>query len=359
MGFNRRQLLKTAGVATIGMTPLAGCLGDDDDGGDDELSLAIISGPGGFGDQAYNDFALEGLEQAADDFGGSVDTVTGEQGEYESIQRTTAEAGHDLIVCVGFYQADALRVNASEFPDTYWMLINQGLYDEDGNHFENVAGYVWANHEMSFQAGVLAATMTTRDFQYDDNSTDPGGQTVGFVGGVDSALINAFEEAFVAGVEYQNADVDALTGYAGSFEDPSAGEEVAESQINNGADIVYHAAAGTGPGIFDAAQANDVFAIGVDADQSVTLEQYSDVIMGSAVKFMDVGTYEVAEAVNNDSWEDVQGEHTLGLAQDAVELVLGQDIGPELPAVVTENLEASKQAIVDGEVDVPCEATGC
>lgn len=359
MAFDRRRFIKTAGASAIAMSTLAGCLGDDDDDGDDELSLAIISGPGGFGDQAYNDYALDGLENAADEFGGSVDTVTGEQGEYESIQRDVADVGHDLIVCVSNYQADALSTNAEEYPDQRWMLINQGLYDDDGNHYENVAGYVWANHEMSYQAGVAAGTMTSRDFTVGDVSTDPDGLTVGFVGGVDSALINAFEEAYVAGVNWVNSDIEVLTGYAGSFEEPSAGEEVADSQINEGADIVYHAAAGTGPGIFESAQAADRFAIGVDADQSVTLDQFSDVIMGSAVKYMDVGTYEVAEAVYNDEWDDVQGEHVLGLAVDAVEFVKGQDIGPELPDVVDENLEESKQAIIDGEIDVPCEATGC
>jgi len=359
MPHTRRAYLKRVGVATGGTAALAGCL-DFLEEGDDQFSMAIISGPGGFGDNAYNDFSLQGLEEAAEEFDGEVDTVTGEIGEYESIQRDVAQAGHDLIVCVGFFQADALRTNATEFSDQYWMLINQGLFDEDGNHFENVAGYVWANHEMSYQAGVAAGTMTTRDFTVGDVSTDPDGAVVGFVGGEDSALINAFERAYVAGVEWANDSVDVLTGYAGSFEDPSAGQEVADSQINEGADIVYHAAAGTGPGIFEAAQASDRFAIGVDSDQSVTLSQFSDVIMGSAVKFMNVGTFEVAEAVYNDNWEEVGGqESVLGLAEDAVAFVEGQDIGPELPDVVFDNLEEAKQEIVDGEIDVPCEATGC
>lgn len=367
---SRRRYLKRSGIAMAGLSALAGCLGDDDDDtddtddtdtddGEDGLSLAVISGPGGFGDNAYNDLAVEGIENAINDFGGSYDTITGEPGEYESVQADVAQAGHDLIVCVSFYQADALAVNAAEFPDQHWMLINQGLYDDDGDHFENVAGYVWANHEMSFQAGVAAGTMTSRDFTVGDVSTDPDGRTVGFVGGEDNALINAFEEAYVAGVEWVDPDVEVLTGYAGSFEDPSAGEEVANSQIDSGADIVYHAAAGTGPGIFEATQAADRFAIGVDADQSVTLDQFSDVIMGSAVKFINIGTYEVAEAVYNDEWDDVWGENVLGLAEDAVEFVKGQDIGPELPEVVDDNLAESKQAIIDGDIDVPCEATGC
>jgi len=335
--------------------------GSSDGGGSDQLNLAIISGPGGFGDKAYNDLALQGLQETVDEFGGEINQVQGEGGQYESLQSQLAESStdYDVIVCVGFYQADALKTNAERFPDQNWMIINQGLFKENGEHFENVAGYVWANHEFSFQAGVAAGTMTSRELTHDDNSNDPESKTVGFVGGVDSALINAFEEAYKAGVAFVDDEVEVLAGYAGSFEDPAAGREVALSQYDGGADIVYHAAAGTGPGIFQAAQDQDRFAIGVDADQSQTLPEYSDVIMGSAVKFINVGTRQIATAAYNDNWEEVQGKHVLGLEQDAVAFVPGADVGENLPDVLDQNLQESKDAIVNGDVTVPCQATGC
>ena len=330
-------------------------------GGSGELNVAVISGPGGFGDNAYNDLALDGLEAAVDEYGGNVNQVQGEGGAYESLQSQLAESSTDyaVIVCVGFYQADALKTNAANYPDQNWMIINQGLFKENGEHFENVAGYVWANHEMSYQAGVAAATMTSRELTLDDNSTDPSTKTVGFVGGVDSALINAFEQAYKAGVERVDSEVDVRAGYAGSFEDPAAGREVALSQYGAGADIIYHAAAGTGPGIFQAAQDQNRFAIGVDADQSKSLPEYSDVIMGSAVKFINVGTRQVANAAYSDDWESVQGKHVLGLAEDAVAFVPGAEVSGNLPDIVEQNIQDSKDAIVNGDVTVPCEATGC
>ena len=330
-------------------------------GGSGELNVAVISGPGGFGDNAYNDLALDGLEAAVEEYGGNVNQVQGEGGAYESLQSQLAESSTDyaVIVCVGFYQADALKTNAANYPDQNWMIINQGLFKENGEHFENVAGYVWANHEMSYQAGVAAATMTSRELTLNDNSTDPSTKTVGFVGGVDSALINAFEQAYKAGVERVDSEVDVRAGYAGSFEDPAAGREVALSQYGAGADIIYHAAAGTGPGIFQAAQDQNRFAIGVDADQSKSLPEYSDVIMGSAVKFINVGTRQVANAAYSDDWESVQGKHVLGLAEDAVAFVPGAEVGGNLPDIVEQNIQDSKDAIVNGDVTVPCEATGC
>ena len=384
----RRQYLKTTslGVTLFG---LAGCLGEPPDSSSDNESnnsgnnsgnssnasgnrsgsdssggpnLAIISGVGGFGDKAFNDLALQGLQRAVKEFGGQINQIDGEGGQFQSLQSQAAQASpsYDLIVCVSANQADALQANAAEFGDQKWMLINQGLFRDNGEHFENVAGYVWANHEMSFQAGVAAATMTTREFSHQNSQTTPDSPTVGFVGGVDSALINAFERAYIAGVEHIDDGIDVRAGYAGSFEDPAAGKEVALSQYNAGADIVYHAAAATGPGIFQAAQEQNRFAIGVDADQSKTLSEYSAVIMGSAVKRIGVGTYEVARAVNNGNWGNVGGqEHILGLAEDAVAFVPGVDIGEQLPNVVEENLQQSKDGIINGDITVPCEASGC
>ena len=386
----RRQYIKATGLG-IALGGLAGCLGEPpgqsggsgngsggsgnasgggngsgnssgSGGGGGGPNLAIVSGVGGFGDSAFNDLALQGLRRAADEFGGQINQIDGEGGQFQSLQSQAAQASpsFDLIVCVSANQADALQANAAEYSDQRWMLINQGLFRENGEHFENVAGYVWANHEMSFQAGVAAATMTTREFSYQGSQTMPDSATVGFVGGVDSALINAFERAYVAGVEHIDDSIDVRVGYAGSFEDPAAGQEVALSQYNSGADIVYHAAAATGPGIFQAAQGQNRFAIGVDANQSETLPEYSDVIMGSAVKRINIGTYEVARAVNNGNWSNVGGqEHILGLAEDAVAFVPGVDVGEQLPSVVEENLQQSQDGIVNGDITVPCEASGC
>jgi basic membrane protein A len=391
--FDRRDVLRS-GAAVFGVGALAGCLGGGDGGGgsdgsgsdgdgdggggDGESSggdsgsgsdsdsgsggggttnVAIISSPAGFGDGAFNDLALDGLEAAAEEHDIEIQQVEEtDQSNYQTVQSRLAESSnpdYDLVVMVGFNHTQALETNAAEYPDQYWMLINDSV-DQP-----NVAGYTWANHEMSFQAGVLAGTMTTRELTYEGNSNDPDDKTVGFVGGVEGALIRAFERSYVAGVEWVDDSIDVTVGYAGSFSSPQDGREVALSQYDAGADIVYHAAAATGRGVFQAAQDQSRFAIGVDSDQSQTLPEYQDVIIGSAVKYINEGTQEVANAVVEGNWESVQGANVLGLDDDAVAVVLGQAVGPELPDVVEENLAASKQAILDGEVTVPCTASGC
>ena len=320
-------------------------------------NIAIVSSSAGFGDRAFNDLALEGLQNAAEEYDIGLQQVEEtNQSNYGTVQSRLAESSnpdYDLIVLVGYQHTQALQTNAEEYSDQRWMLIN--------DHIDrpNVGGYIWANHEMSFQAGVLAGTMTTRDLTHEGNSTDPDGTNVGFVGGVDGALINAFERAYVAGVEWVNEDVDVSTGYIGNYTDTQTAANIAASQYDSGADIVYQAAAAAGQGVFQAAQEADRFAIGVDADQSVTLPDYTDVIMGSAVKRINEGTRRVAAAVAEDNWEEVNGRNVLGLEQDAVALVLGDAVGPNLPDVVSENLGESKQAIIDGDISVPCTAAGC
>jgi basic membrane protein A len=322
--------------------------------GDDGLQVAIVSSNAGFDDQAFNDMAREGLDRAAEDYDIEVNEIEETDiAQFADTQAEAAEAGNDLVVLVGFQHTEALQENAPEYSDTNWMLINDHVEEP------NVAGYVWANHEMSFLAGVQAGTMTSEELTNGDHANDPDTSHVGFVGGEEVPLIEAFERAYVAGAEWVDDSIEVSTGYCGSFNDPSAAEDVAESQYDAGADIVYHAAAASGPGVFDAAQNANRFAVGVDADQSVTLEEYSDVIIGSAVKYIDQGTYDCAEATVNGSFDDVAGFNVVDLSQDGVDLVVGQEFEDSMPDVLQQTLDEAKQAITDGDIDVPCEATGC
>ena len=320
-------------------------------------NVAIVSSSAGFGDGAFNDLALEGLNAAAEEHDIEVQQVEEtDQSNYGTVQSRLAESqspDYDLIVLVGYQHTQALETNAADYPDQKWMLINASV-DQP-----NVAGYTWANHEMSFQAGVLAGTMTTRELSHEGNSTDPDGTVVGFVGGVDGALINAFERAYKAGVAWVDEGIDVRAGYIGNYTDTQTANNIASSQYDAGADIVYQAAAAAGQGVFQAAQDASRFAVGVDSDQSKTLPDYQDVIMGSAVKLINEGTREVAIAVVEDDWGSVQGNNVIGLEEDAVKVVLGQAVGPKLPDVVNENLKETKEAIINGDITVPCTASGC
>ncbi|APW98088.1 BMP family ABC transporter substrate-binding protein [Halobiforma lacisalsi AJ5] len=351
-GIGRRTVL-ASGAATITATTIAGCMGDD--GESAGTNVAIISSPAGFDDNAFNDNAVEGLEEASNDFDLEYTTIEEtEEAQYESTQADAAESGYDLIICVGDNHTDPLATNVEQYPDQNWMLINNMIDGAD-----NVSGWIEMNNEMSFLAGVVAGVMTDEEFAHEDSETNPDESIVGFVGGEDIPLIRAFEQSYVEGVEWVNDDAEVLTGYGGSFSDTGAANDVAESQIDDGADIVWHAASAAGAGAFSAAQDNGRFALGVDVDQSVTEEQYQDVILGSAVKALNEATYQVSEAVVEDDFESVVGEQNLSIEDGSIDFVVGQAFEGELPDSVEQTLADAKEAFENDEIELTCGPTSC
>ncbi|WP_425499321.1 BMP family lipoprotein [Natronosalvus caseinilyticus] len=348
---DRRSVLRSGAV--VGGMALAGCIGGNG-GSDAEYQMTIISSPAGFDDQAFNDNALEGLEEAADEWDISVNTIEEtNQGEYGQRQADAAESEPDLIVLVADQHTEPLQENAQEYPDVNWMLINNVV------EAENVSGWIEMNNEMSFLAGVGAGTLTQEEIEHEGSSTNPDESVVGFVGGEEIPLIEAFEVSYEQGIHWVDDSIEVLTGYGGSFNDPSGVNDQATSQIESGADIVWHAASAAGEGAFQAAEDNGRFALGVDSDQSVSFDSYQDVILGSAIKALNEATYTVAEAVVNDDWESVQGEQNLSTEGGQIDWVTGQAFEDSMPDSLDQNIEDAKQAIIDGEIDFECGPTGC
>jgi basic membrane protein A len=352
MPSNRRRFL--AGAAGIGTLTTAGCLSSLGGSGGSGTNVGVVYALGGLGDKAFNDMAKQGIDQAQEEFEMSYQgSEPGGNSEFPTLQRRFAEStdpDYDLICCIGFAQSEALQENADQYGDQQFMIVDSVV------EMDNVASYVFKEHLGSFQVGHLAGLLTQRDFSTGgdgttESSTNTDAATVGFVGGVENSLIKKFEAGYIAGAKH-TGDVEVLSAYAGSWSDPAQGKEIALSMYEDGADIVYHAAGGTGTGVFGAAQERGRYAIGVDSDQSRSATEYEDVILASMVKHVDTAVYTSVENVVND--EHAGGEvSALGLERGGVEAVLGQALGSEIPDEVTSALEDSKSAIVNGDLEVP------
>jgi basic membrane protein A len=378
---DRRAFLKATGVA--GIAGLAGCSGGPTGGGDDStatttsssggggdesgettqsggdeattesedpINVGMVYATGGLGDGSFNDQAQQGIQQAADEFNVEYDEAQPDSvSQFQNFQQQFASStnpNYDLVSCIGFLQADALSQTAPQYPDQRFMIVDS-VVDAD-----NVSSYVFKEHQGSFLAGVLAATLTTMDFSAGAGSTKPGKKTVGFVGGVEGDLIGKFEAGFKAGVAHVDDAIEVQSTYVGSFNDPTGGKEAAIAMYNSGADIIYHASGNTGTGVFQAAQEQGNYAIGVDRDQSVTKSSYANVILASMVKRVDTAVYTSVEAIANDSFDG--GEvTTLGLEQDGVDLVYGDTLGSELPSDVKSSVTSAREGIVGGDISVP------
>ncbi len=343
-----RRMTKTAALLSAAALLLSACGGNDTESGNggegnapqSDIKVGMAYDVGGRGDQSFNDAAARGMDKATEEFGMESQESEAADGEPESAReerlRTFADAGYDPVIAVGFAYSAALAKVAKEYPDTHFAII-----DDEGAQAENIANLVFAEEQGSFLVGAAAALKTKTDH-------------VGFIGGVEVPLIQKFEAGYVEGVKAVNpkikVDVTYLTqapDFSG-FGDPAKGKTAAQGMYDSGADIVYHAAGGSGGGVFEAASESDNLAIGVDSDQYETADpSVKDVILTSMLKNVDVAVYDYLAEVNKGNFPS--GTTRYDLAADGV----GYSTSGGFVDDISSKLDEYKQQIVDGDIKVP------
>jgi basic membrane protein A len=307
-----------------------------------DIKVGLAYDIGGRGDQSFNDAAAKGLDEAAAKFGvetKELEASTGEtDAEKEERLRLLAEGGYSPVIAVGFAYAGPLGKVAAEFPDTDFAIVDDA---SEASTAANIANLVFAENEGSYLVGVIAAQASKT------------GQ-IGFVGGVNTPLIKKFEVGYTAGAQSVNPDIKVDVKYLTEppdftgFADPAKGKTAAEGMFQSGADVVYHAAGGSGGGVFQAAKAADGWAIGVDSDQYQTAgDDVKDVIITSMIKRVDVAVYKTIEAAVGGT--PLTGVQTFDLKAEGV------GYSQSNPAVGDYSAKADEAAaaIIDGSVTVP------
>jgi basic membrane protein A len=356
-----RRSTRFAALLTAGILALAtaGCGSEDDEpeddpatGGDDssetadappesDIKVGMAYDVGGRGDQSFNDSAAAGLDQAAEEFGFEAEEGEASDGEAESAReerlRTFADAGYDPIIAVGFAYAPSVGIVAAEYPDLHFAIID----DSSLADVPNVASLVFAEEQGSFLVGAAAALKSEAGH-------------VGFVGGVQVPLIEKFQAGYEAGAKEVNPDITIDVTYLtqapdfSGFADPAKGKTAAEGMFQNGADIVYHAAGGSGGGVFEAAAEAEGLAIGVDSDQYNTADpSVQDVILTSMLKNVNVAVHEYLTEVAGGTFP--AGVNTYDLAVDGV----GYSTSGGFVEDIAADLDAFKEQIIAGEIEVP------
>jgi basic membrane protein A len=348
-----RRTTKFAAILAAGILALTAC-GSDSDGGDkgsdspssdapkSDIKVGMAYDVGGRGDQSFNDSAAAGLDQAKEEgLIGEAQESEAEDGEAETAReerlRTFADAGYDPIIAVGFAYAASVGKVAKEYPDIHFAIIDDSSLEK----VPNVASLVFAEEQGSFLVGAAAALKTETDH-------------VGFIGGVETPLIQKFEAGYVAGVKAVNPDIKVDVKYLtqvpdfSGFGDPAKGKTAAQGMYDGGADIVYHAAGGSGGGVFEAASEAKAKAIGVDSDQYNTADpSVKDVIMTSMLKNVNVAVYNYLKEVNGGTFPS--GVTTYDLKVDGV----GYSTSGGFIDDITDKLDDYKQQIIDGDITVP------
>lgn len=308
------------------------------------VKVGLSTDEGGLNDKSFNQAANDGALKAKKEFGltfyKAIESKSNDM--YEPNLQSLIDAGCGLVFAVGYQMDAAVNHIAKANPKTKIVII------DDVVPFSNVESITFKAQESSFLVGVIAGKMTKTG-------------KIGFIGGKDGALIQAFEYGFYAGVKSVNptAAADLLsrknTKYVESFVDATKGNDAATELYQAGCDIIYHAAGGVGLGLFQAAKdlrakGQDVWAIGVDQDQAVTAPDFKDVILSSAFKKVDIGTYSAIKDTVNGQFKGGK-TITLGLKEGGVGIA--PSTKDHVSKDVLDLVAKYQKAIIDGKIVVP------
>jgi len=298
------------------------------------LKPAVVFDMGGKFDKSFNEGVWNGVKKFTEETGIEVMEfeVTNET-QREQAMRRMVDKGATIVLGVGFAQADAISKVAADNPNVQFSIIDVGWLDAP-----NLRQYVFKEHEGSFLVGVAAA-----------KASQTG--KVGFVGGQDIGLISRFACGYVGGVKsiLPNAEVyENMTGSTpAAWNDPARGAELTRSQIDRGADVVYHAAGGTGVGVIQAAADAGKLAIGVDSNQN-GLAPGS--VLTSMLKRVDVAAYETFMDAKNNAF--TSGVQVLGIAEGGVDWALDDNNKSLITADIKSAIEKAKDGILSGDIVV-------
>jgi basic membrane protein A and related proteins len=298
-----------------------------------EFSPAVVFDMGGKFDKSFNEAAYAGAERFKKETGISYREfeVTNEA-QREQALRNMARRGSQIVVAIGFSQASGVEKVAKEFPALKFAIVDAVV------DLPNVQSIVFKEHEGSFLVG-MAAAMASKTGK------------VGFVGGMDIPLIRRFALGYEEGARYVNPKIEVFQNMTGTtpaaWNDPTRGGELARSQFDRGADVVYAAAGATGLGVLQAAKDKGKLAIGVDSNQN---HIHPGSILTSMVKRVDLAVYESFKATKDGTWKP--GVRVMGVAEGGVGYALDQNNRSLVTPDMEKRLQQARADIVAGKIKV-------
>ncbi|QQZ07889.1 BMP family lipoprotein [Heyndrickxia vini] len=319
----------------------------------DNFTVALVTDVGGVDDKSFNQSAWEGLQEFGKDNG----LKKGTQGfdyfqsksdaDYKTNLNTAVRNGFDLTYGIGYKLKPAIEEIAGQRKNSHFAIVDDVITDK-----KNVVSITFKEHEGSFLVGVVAGLTTKTN-------------KVGFIGGTDSDLINKFAAGFQAGVKAVNPKADIKIDFAGAFDKADKGQSMASAMYKSGIDVIYHAAGGTGNGVFTEAKNikqkdpnKNVWVIGVDRDQvdegkvSVNGKDYN-VTLTSMIKRVDLAVQDLSKKAKDGNFPG--GEQIeYGLNEDAVGISPSKE---NISEDVLKAVDEWKQKIIKGEVKVPLKPT--
>jgi basic membrane protein A len=294
---------------------------------------AVIFDMGGKFDKSFNEAAYNGAERFKKETGIEyLEFEVTQEAQREQAMQRMARRGANIIVVLGFQNGTPLKKVAAEYPNSKFTIIDAVV------DLPNVQSVIFKEHEGSFLVGMAAALASKTG-------------KVGFVGGMDIPLIRNFAFGYEQGIKYVNPKAELFVNMTGTtpaaWNDPAKGAELAISQFDRGADVVYAAAGGTGIGVLQAAKDRGKLSIGVDSNQNYL---HPGSVLTSMLKRVDVAVYNAFRDARAGTWKP--GRLDLGLKEEGVGYALDEHNRSVLTPEIVAKLEAARADIIAGRLVV-------
>ena len=299
-----------------------------------DFKPAVIYDRGSKFDKSFNEGVYNGVRRFTEETGIEVmEFEVNNDAQRQRGMERLVQRGATALLGVGFAQADAISAVAEANPDVQFGIIDVFWLDRP-----NLRQYSFKENEGSYLVGVAAA-MKSRS------------GTVGFIGGMDVPLIRKFGCGYVQGVKSVNPDIRVLQNMTGAtptaWNDPVKGGELAQSQIDRGADVIYHAAGATGIGVIRTAADAGKLAIGVDSNQNALAPGH---VLTSMLKRVDVAAWRFFTDTHAGRFE--AGVERLGLAEGGVDWAVDEHNRALVAGEIEAAVATAREAIVSGRITV-------
>jgi basic membrane protein A len=295
--------------------------------------IGLVTDVGGLNDKGFNHLSYVGLQEAKARLGVQTKVnLSSSTGEYVPNLASFARQNYDLIIGVGFTEANAIDTAATQFPKFKFAIVDVDQTEEPHKP-PNLLGLLFREQEVGYLVGYLAGLEEKRR---------PGPDVVGSVGGQKQPPVDRFIAGYQAGAKAADPGIKVINSYSQDFTKQDLCKSIALNQIAEGAGVVFQVAGGCGIGVIRAAAEKNVWAIGVDADQSFLDPQH---VLTSATKRVDVAVFKAIESVVNGTFKG--GNVTYGLTDNGVGL---GKINARVPKSEVAQVNKIRAQIISGKI---------
>jgi len=311
-------------------------------GNSTKKKIAYVTGTGGLGDKSFNDLGYQAIERLMNQ-GITCDVAEPSAiAEVEGLLRNFSDTGdYALIIAMGGDMVDPLKKVAADYPDQNFMVLD-GFAGMD-----NIKSVSISQAETGFLVGAFAGLMEMEG----DLPNGKMKNIIGVVGGNDIPLIREIITAYECGARYVNPDCTVGSAFVGSWNDPAKGSELTMGLYEQGASIVFQAAGASGMGVIEAAQKQNLYAIGYDGNQNSIAP---DNVIGSGVRGLDA----IIEETSLDALERdfTGGDFNITMKENsaAAQIALA-DTNIIISDEITEKIEKIQEFLINSDVEIPTE----